>query len=289
MRCEEPLRRRAFFDPLLERSERVELVRSGSAAAVAHAGRDEEAVEVARPIEAAVRLRHRVVVRHGVLRRHDRIGPAGVHQQLAAVFPERAQIALDGRHERQLLLGEREVAVVVDCPIVPVRIVEEEVAEESNAHRLGGIHHVLAPALNRVLAEAFAPARPAGEDRLAGARILQPVVHLPRRVHLRRRQTSGLVSALARELRGIEMTAARVVDDAVLQAVERVARLDRRVREERQLVLRNDRTSVGRMRHGPRIQEAERLANAVVRGIAGDDAVVILGIPLRLGQRLMSA
>ena len=61
---------------------------------------------------------------------------------------------------------------------------EEEVAEEVDAHRLGRIEHVLPPGLNRILAEPFAAARPAGVNRLAGPRVLHAVVHLPRRINL---------------------------------------------------------------------------------------------------------
>src|SRR5205814_2664659 len=97
--------------------------------------------------------------------------------------------------------------------------------EESDPHRLGRIHHVLAPALNRRFAEALAPARPPGVDRLAGAWTLHAFVHLARGVHLRRGQARGVIvsvraiGALADQPAGIESAAARVVDDAVFQPV----------------------------------------------------------------------
>src|SRR5262245_55370651 len=78
VRRDDAVGRDALFGPLLERGEHVELVRSRAAAAVAHPRREEEPIELARLVEAAHRLHHGVVVRNGVLRRDDRVGPAGV-------------------------------------------------------------------------------------------------------------------------------------------------------------------------------------------------------------------
>ena len=151
-----------------------------------------------------------------------------------------------------------------------------------------------APALDRRFAEALAAARPAGEDLLAGPRVLR-----------RRRRSScaastcgavrhvesslGLPALSTSELRRIERAAARVVDDAVLQPVEAVARLDRRLREQRQL----GGGMIG-LPSAPCVaihecRNAERLADAVVRRIAGDDAVVVVRVALRLGHRLVAA
>src|SRR4051812_14345406 len=46
VRRDQLVRRHALLDPLLERRQMIELVRSGAAAAVAHARRHEEAIEL---------------------------------------------------------------------------------------------------------------------------------------------------------------------------------------------------------------------------------------------------
>ena len=267
----------------------LELVGARSARAVTHARRHEEPIEVARPLDAAHRLGDAFVVRDRVLRRHHRIGPPRIHQQLAAVLLERAEILVDRGHVRQLLLRVGEIAFPVDRAVVPVRIVKQPVLEEADAHRFLRIHDVGAPALSRRVAEPFAAARPAGENLLAGLRVLDAVVGLLRRLDLRGGQAARLVAVLAQQLRRIEMATARIVDDAVLEAVDAVARFDRRPGQQRQLGLRNDRLAVLVVRRDPRVQEGERLPDAVVRRIAGDDAVVVVGIALRFGQRLLAA
>ena len=135
--------------------------------------------------------------------------------------------------------------------------------------------------------------RPSGIDRLRGARTLRPLVHLSRRLHLRRGQARGVVAAAVRTVAqqpgGIEGAAARIVDEAVFEPVDRITRLDRRPRQQRQLGGRNDRRAVASVGGHPRVEESEGLADPVVRRIAGDDAVVVVGKALRLGERLMPA
>ena len=92
------------------------------------------------------------------------------------------------------------------------------------------------------------------------------------------------------QLGRIEMAAPRIVDDAVLQhrrCASHASTAD--LRQQRELRRRHDRLAVGVVRGDPRVEEGERLPDAVVRRIAGDDAVVVLGIALRFGERLVSA
>ena len=85
------------------------------------------------------------------------------------------------------------------------------------------------------------------------------------------------------------MAPARIVDEPVLQPVDCVARVDGCFRDERQLRGRNDWRAVFVVRRDPRREESERLPNAVVRRIAGDDPVVVFGKALRFGQRFVPA
>src|SRR5262249_17976555 len=126
----------------------------------------------------------------------------------------------DGLHEGQLLFRIPEIAVPVDGPPVPVGIVKQEIAEETDAHRFDRIDYVRPPALDGRLAEPFTPARPPREDLLPGAGTLQPVLHFPDRGDLGLTETGRIVGAVvAQELCRVEVAPARVVDDAVFQAV----------------------------------------------------------------------
>src|SRR5262249_49921452 len=136
----------------------------------------EESEKFFRFLEPTHGLRDSLVVRRRILRRHDRIGPPRIHEQLAAAPFERRQIAFDRLHERKLLLGVREVAIPVDRRVVPVGVMEEKRSEEACPHRLAWIEDVLTPALNGPFAERLAAARKAREDRLTGPRTLRALV-----------------------------------------------------------------------------------------------------------------
>ena len=87
------------FAPALERAHVVDLIRTRTALAVAHARHHEEADEVA--LVAAHLRQHAVVVVDAVLRRDRRVVPAVVHQDLAAARLELAEIGIDGVDERR--------------------------------------------------------------------------------------------------------------------------------------------------------------------------------------------
>src|SRR6266513_6112248 len=170
-------------------------------------------------------------------------------------------------------VGEREVAVEIERPEVPVRIVVDHELEE----RVGGAD---SRADGGAAPTALAAAHQARIDLLAGSRVARSLVDLLERVDLRRRQARARrLPCLAQQARRLERARARVVDHAVHYAVERVARRDGGVIDER------ERCAGKRYGWGPaecRLA-APYILHAVVDlrevGRAADvDAVVILGI-----------
>src|SRR3989454_9076906 len=108
------------------------------------------------------------------------------------------------------------------------------------------------------------------------------------RLHLLRRKAgAGVLARLARQDRGVELALARIVDDAVDDAVDRVAGRCRRLAEDRRLARRDIALRV--LQRGHRIPEVRAGVETrpVVRRIAGDEAVEVLGIALRLHQPLL--
>ena len=87
------IRRGALFHPVRDGGQHVEgIERSGTAAAVAHAGRKEKPAPVLHFRRPAVGLRHPLVVADRVLGGEPRIADAVIEDQLAAVRRERAEI-----------------------------------------------------------------------------------------------------------------------------------------------------------------------------------------------------
>src|SRR5204863_2268557 len=87
----------------------------------------------------------------------------------------------------------------------------------------------------------------------------------------------------------IEMAHAWIIDQAVLEPVDRVARGNGRLGDQRELGGGNDVRAIGGVRRSPCPEITSDLANSIVARIAGDDAVVVFRKTLRPGKRLMSA
>ena len=124
------------------------------------------------------------------------------------------------------------------------------------------------------------PGSSPGKISGAGARIAQRLVHRARRLDLRGRQAALRLAGLALDHLRIELARARVLDDAVVHAVEGVAGVERRVVDGRVLL-------GGMCVASPRCCCcAIHIANAArpvvsTRRRAGDDAVEVVGIALR--------
>ena len=93
------------------------------------------------------------------------------------------------------------------------------------------------------------------------------------------------IRAFAQRYRRIEFAAQRIIDDAVLDAVERVAGIERGLMQHGKFLFGNEagRILVRGLRGG---DELKALGGAVITGIAGDDAFEIVGIALRFHERL---
>ena len=125
----------------------------------------------------------------------------------------------------------------------------------------------------------------ARENLLAGPGIHDRRVEFLRRLHLRRRQAVRRVRALAQRHCRIELALQRIVDDAVLHAVLRVAGIQRGLMQHHEFLLGNvaGRVFVRGLRARDQLQA---LGGPVIAGIAGDDAFKILGKTLRFHERL---
>src|SRR5262245_57122308 len=85
-----------LFDPFLERADRIERVDSGTAAAVAHAGRHEKTHPVT--LIPAHLVKDGFVVPDRGFRRDSRVRPAVSQKQFAVALFEFAEIRIDGVH-----------------------------------------------------------------------------------------------------------------------------------------------------------------------------------------------
>ena len=133
----------------------------------------------------------------------------------------------------------------------------------------------------------FAARKKAG-DLASRLVILHPRIDEPRRLHLRRGQAGGVAGAPALQHRRIERASRRVLEQAVLHAVQRVAGLDDRAMQ--QLALRLQQAGRGVLVE--RLRDADRLGGAsgpVEARRAGDDAVEVRREALGFGHRLPAA
>src|SRR5205823_2761772 len=132
--------------------------------------------------------------------------------------------------------------------------------------------------------------RRSGVELLAGVQIRRPLVDALERLDLRWREATPVVRARALDAARIEVAPARIVDLAVDESVDVIALRDDRLEDRPQL----------RRRDGVRARRVEEVAlpspdvpraqidDAVDRR-AGDDAVVVVGVALRLHEGLAAA
>ena len=105
------LRRFAFFLPVFQRGERVEIVIGLATAAVVHARHHEQAAEAGRIGSVLLQC---FVPRDLVFGGEDGVGNAGNDDEFAAARLEAAEVGADGVVERAGLLGFWRVAVEVE-------------------------------------------------------------------------------------------------------------------------------------------------------------------------------
>src|SRR6185369_15867488 len=123
---------------------------------------------------------------------------------------------------------------------------------------------------------------------LAPMRIVKAAVQFVQSAHLRGRQALlGILARLALDGSRIEVTLARVVDDAVPHAVDRVARVVYRVGNRGDLRGSNETRGIRGERLGIVGSQREQ-AGPIVRRCPGENTVVVFGIALRFHQRLAS-
>src|SRR5262245_2520307 len=133
------LRRLAVLDPLFERGDHVEAVRSFAAAAVRHAGHHEQAIRIVDALRSTQRLHDSRVVLHAVARRDLRIPPAVILDQLSTAIEVWLQVRIQRVDRvRVELLGARRVLIERERPEIPRRILVDDVLEvfEGDRQRL---------------------------------------------------------------------------------------------------------------------------------------------------------
>ena len=174
---------------------------------------------------AAKHLQHACVVLRAVAGRDLRIAPAVILNQLAAAIDERLQIRIeriDGVVVR--FLRPHDVGIEIELLDIPARVVEHdepELVESGRSSRCGPSQ--VGPSQLAAGLEA--------RDLPFGLRIHGGRVNQPRRLDLCRRQTRGPVGALALQDARIERAALRILDQAILHAVQGIARFNHRAGE----------------------------------------------------------
>ena len=132
----------------------------------------------------------------------------------------------------------------------------------------------------------FAAGHQSGIDHLTlgGPQAAPDLLH---RCHLRAREALRCVRAFAEQCLRVEFAAARIVQHAVLDPIERVALLVHGVGQNMNLVGRDVAVAIHRQRHPE--MAADIVMGPVVRGVACDDAVEIGRIALGFDHRFVAA
>src|SRR5436190_848318 len=234
---------------------------------------------------------HALVVVDGVERRDRPVLPTVIHDDLSAASLQASEVRV-GRVEDagQLVIGDVDVAVEVEGPEVPARILEDHVGEklvpekelQRPAWRCAGDPD------RPVARRGDGARRIAGEDLLSCARVPWPVHDLHERGHLWRREARVGVGPLTQELRWIEVASPRVVDDAVHDAVERVTGGERRGLDGGELA-RRDVAAWSTHRRLLVPNEPHEVVRPEVGRCPDDDAIVVVGEALRFHERLPAA
>ena len=168
-------------------------------------------------------LDHARVVLRAVRRRDLRIAPAVILNQLAAAIEERLQVRVERVDGVAVgLVGARDVGVEVE-------LLTSQAGSSNTRKRNWSSPVARADAVQPMSVHPSSlPGSEAG-NLAPGLGILRRRVDQPRRLDLRARvRHSAVAGALALQHRRIELAARRVLDQAVLHAVERVAGLDDR-------------------------------------------------------------
>src|SRR5215471_20335189 len=215
VRRDDLIGRLALLYPLLEWRDFVEVVRTFAAAAVRHARRHEKTIIGVHLAGTARCLHDLVVIRRRVERRDLRIGPAVVHEQLAAPTEERLQVGIARVDLTALSLFElHRIRLGVEFRDLPLGVVVDEIAIVVQTRRA----RRLRPA--KVCPVQLAAVREARDLAVAA---LERRINRADRLDLRGAQTLRSIAVLALKNPGIELTRRRVRDQAVLQPIERVA------------------------------------------------------------------
>ena len=164
---------------------------------------------------------------------------------------------------------------------IPFGILENDVAK-----LIGGRRERLRAASQHCPAK-FAAGLNVEVHRRAGARIRGSRVHSFRRFHLAGGQAGGLVARFALDGFGIEVAARGIFDQTVLHSVGGVASFQHGLVNDGILVGRNVVVRVQNALRQPDLPGRE--ARSGIGSRAGDDAVVIVGKPLRFLQPLPAA
>lgn len=206
----------------VEAGARLELVADGpgavAAAAVAHAGDAEEAVEVVELGRAEAHgARQVIVVARAVVRADDGVHLAVVVQQLAALGLEGAQV-VPGLDVARVLRGGVGHVLGGERERVPGRVVVNGVAEP-----IGGVDEVRASVQN-VGGDDLAAGLHTGVDKGA-INAVHAGEDLANSVSLRAGQAVGGVSGVGRAQKrlGAVLTEIRVLDNTVLNTIETIA------------------------------------------------------------------
>ena len=223
----------------------VDLVRAGAAAAVLHARRHEQAHEVV--LLAAHLRQHALVVVDGVAGRDRGVVPAVVQEQLAAVRLERRQIGVDGVDDRRRpsrrRASDRDRGRTSSHPSSR-RCTRPETSRPTRRAPAGRRR----TPLHRFRCPAPCPGRPTSPFFVfAGA-----YARFTRSSCGAVRQLVGVARPCRAASRRIEVAGARVVDQAVLHAVLRVAGVEHRLVQHRQLRRRHRCRRILQHRHGDR-------------------------------------
>ena len=150
-----------------------------------------------------------------------------IEQQLSAARDERLQIRVDGVEGPVVrFVGQRHVAVEIERSPIPLGVLVHHVAEMVHRNLEGLRTSQSGPTQ-------LASHLQAGKDFLPRARVFRRAVDLASHFHLRRREAVGGVVVLAFEHLRIEAAARRIFQNAIADAVKRVARLDGGFMDER--------------------------------------------------------
>ena len=302
------IRRSAVLHPILDRRQRVELIRPDAAAAMLHP-RHQEQPRGGLGLRHAMQGRRQFVIKlHRARRRDRRVAGAVIQDHLAVLLDERHQAHRVLRLARAKRLVQRRHQRIAHRagPGIDIQVhhllfrthphpVTQRLPSEGPPER--GVARVVAPGRlglpqvrrGRASAPGAGAARPGQVgDRPAGIQRMPMPVMQRRRVRLQhralfRRQAVGPGPTMADQVNGLHRAARRVLHQPVRRAVNRVApRGDNPV---------NHPQRVGRQIPGRRRQrrllhgEPQQGGMVIHRRIARDDAVEIAGIALRLHHR----